>query len=304
MAFLAVEQVSRKYGAVEALREFSLTVERGETMALVGPDGAGKSTLIRILCRLVSPDSGSVTLAGANLFADFDAFKQRLGYMPQLFSLYPDLSVAENLTFYGGLFGVTGEALRNKLVRLYEFSQLAPFAQRRAGALSGGMKQKLALMCALVHDPELLILDEPTTGVDPLSRRQFWEILAELKRTGVTILVSTPYMDEVARADRACFLMSGKQLSIGTPSELAAQFEGQIYFLSREPSTQLVEALNRIERFRARRFGSGLHCYLPLHAEPGQFSQQLSLLGIDPAELIAIQPELEDRFIQLMEQPA
>lgn len=303
MAYLAVDQVSKTYGAVAALRSFSLVIERGETMALVGPDGAGKSTLIRILCRLVKRDGGTVSIEGTDLFSDFTAFKQRLGYMPQNFSLYPDLSVAENLTFYAGLFGVTGEALRTKRKRLYAFSQLAPFAERRAGALSGGMKQKLALMCALVHDPELLILDEPTTGVDPLSRRQFWEILAELKRSGVTILVSTPYMDEVARADRACFLLGGRQLSVGTPTELAGQFEGQLFHLQREPAASLVEALNRIEQFRARRFGSGLHCYLPAAAKPEQFGAELRGLGIEPSEMTKIEPELEDRFIQLMEQP-
>jgi ABC-2 type transport system ATP-binding protein len=239
---------------------------------------------------------------GKNLHANFDSFKPDLGYMPQQFSLYPDLSVEENLVFYAGIFGLYGKPYRSMRDRLYEFSSLGPFSDRRARDLSGGMKQKLALSCALIHNPKLLVLDEPTTGVDPLSRRQFWEILATLRDRGVTILVSTPYMDEVERADRACFIFDGKKLSEGTPEGLAGQFEGQTFFLDREPTAALVTAINTIDGISAGRFGAGLHVYLTHDDSLGRYRQALSTAGVSVDDLTAIPPSLEDRFIQLMEQ--
>jgi ABC-2 type transport system ATP-binding protein len=304
MSYLVLDGLSKTYGKVPALCEFSLAVERGDVFALVGPDGAGKTTALRIVCRLIDADSGMVTLDGHNLAERFDTLKSILGYMPQTFSLYQDLSVEENLIFFGGLYGVTGEAYRAKRDYLYGFSNLGPFAKRRAGALSGGMKQKLALSCALMHDPELLILDEPTTGVDPLSRRQFWEILLHLKSQGTTIVVSTPYMDEVARADHAAFIFGGRRLSVGTPSDLADQFEGQVFFLDREPSSQLVAQLNAIDGLSARRFGSALHLYIGKEQTPARFAGPLASLGVDISLLHSTPPSLEDRFIQLMETDA
>ena len=301
MSYLTVDHLTKSYGKIAALREFSLEVNEGEIFALVGPDGAGKTTLIRTLCRLIAPDSGRATVGGLDISKDFEQVKSLLGYMPQVFSLYPDLSVEENLTFYAGIYGLTGKAYREKRDYLYEFSRLGPFAGRRAAALSGGMKQKLALSCALIHEPKILILDEPTTGVDPLSRRQFWEILLELRRQGTTILVSTPYMDEVARADRACFIFNGRKLSQGTPTDLAAQFEGTIYYLDEIPTTELVHRLNSIEGIIARRFGAGMHIYLKPGDTVVRYHQQLAGFGIASAHLSLIQPELEDRFIQLME---
>jgi ABC-2 type transport system ATP-binding protein len=271
--------------------------------ALVGPDGAGKTSFIRVLCHLIDADSGMLFVDGHDAFANFEIIKPLLGYMPQQFSLYPDLSVEENLKFYGGIFGVTGSRFRAKRDALYEFSALGPFSTRRAGALSGGMKQKLALSCALIHEPKLLILDEPTTGVDPLSRRQFWEILLTLKKQGSTILVSTPYMDEVARADRACFMFGGHKLSQGTPVELASQFEGQIWFADIEPTSKVVTDLNAIAGVTARRFGAGMHIYLPADDKIERYADSFKPIGITPARLKAIPPELEDRFIQLMEHP-
>ncbi len=302
MSYLELSHISRSYGKIKAVDDFSLEINRGEIYALVGPDGAGKTTLIRVLCHLLDPDSGSVNLGGRDALADFDSIKPLLGYMPQSFSLYSDLSVEENLTFYAGIYGLTGKAFREKRDMLYTFSNLAPFAKRRAGALSGGMKQKLALSCALVHDPELLILDEPTTGVDPLSRRQFWEILIELKRQGRTILVTTPYMDEVLRADRASFIFAGKRLSTGRPVDLAAQFVGQIFYVDFEPNPKLLQRLSAIPGVVARRFGAGLHIYLKPDDRLANYASQFSELGLDPARLTPIAPELEDRFIQLMEE--
>lgn len=300
MSYLVAEQLTKSYGKIVALRELSVAVTEGEIFALVGPDGAGKTTFIRILCHLISADKGSATIGGLSVATQFDQIKPLLGYMPQVFSLYPDLSVEENLTFYAGIFGLTGQAYREKRDVLYDFSKLGPFAERRAGALSGGMKQKLALSCALIHDPKILILDEPTTGVDPLSRRQFWEILLDLKRRGTTIVVSTPYMDEVARADRACFIFNGRKLSEGTPERLAAEFEGTIYYLDEIPTTDLVHRLNAIGGLSARRFGAGMHLYLQPGEQIESYEEPLRQTGIDTTHLKTISPELEDRFIQLM----
>jgi ABC-type multidrug transport system ATPase subunit len=301
MNYLKISNISRKYGTITAVDNFSLEVNQGEIFALVGPDGAGKTTLIRILCRLLDPDNGSVTIDNRDVFAEFESLKQILGYMPQNFSLYPDLSVEENLEFYAGIYGLVGKSYQEKRDYLYTFSNLAPFAKRRAGALSGGMKQKLALSCALVHDPELLILDEPTTGVDPLSRRQFWDILLNLKRGGVTIFITTPYMDEVIRADRACFIFNGKRLSLGTPSELAGQFVGQIYYLDEIPGANMLGKLQNIEGLTIRRFGAGAHLNFLPGENPEKYAGLLREAGIDPDRLAPIAPELEDRFLQLME---
>lgn len=304
MSFLVADNLTKRYDKLTALDDFSVTVEQGEIVAMVGPDGAGKTTAIRIMCHLLKADSGTVMIDGIDVAKSPERIKPILGYMPQQFSLYPDLSIEENMTFYAGLYGLTGAAYRAKRDYLYEFSNLARFAKRRAQALSGGMKQKLALSCALIHDPKLLILDEPTTGVDPVSRRQFWEILQQLKQEGVSILVSTPYMDEVARCDRAAFVLGGRRLSLGTPSELAGSFKGQIFYIDAEPSPQLVAQLNEIDGVEAVRFGAGLHMYLAFDDKLDNHIAALRGIGLDPAKITAIKPDLEDRFIQLMETPA
>lgn len=301
MAYLVADNLSRKYDRHQALDDFSLEVDEGELFALVGPDGAGKTTMIRIICRLLDPDSGTVTINGLDVQKHYDAIKPSLGYMPQQFSLYPDLSVEENMTFYAGLYGVTGPAYRYKRDLLYEFSNLAPFAKRRAAALSGGMKQKLALSCALIHDPRLLILDEPTTGVDPLSRRQFWETLLQLKRQGVTILVTTPYMDEVARCDRAAFIFGGRKLAEDGPKQLAAAFEGSIFYIDHQPTPQLIDQIKSVAGLAAARFGAGLHLYLAPNDTLDTHLETLTQLGLDQSAINPITPTLEDRFIQLME---
>ena len=301
MSFIAADNLTKKYASVVALDGFSLEVESGTICALVGPDGAGKTTMIRILCRLLDADSGTVTIDNRDIARYYEQIKPMVGYMPQQFSLYPDLSVEENLTFYSGLYGITGKAYRRKRDQLYEFSNLAPFARRRAGALSGGMKQKLALSCALIHEPRLLILDEPTTGVDPLSRRQFWEILLQLKREGVTTLVSTPYMDEVARCDRAAFILHGRKLAEDTPARLAGAFVGRIFHVDREPTTTLLEQVNHLPGLSAARFGAGMHLYLAADDHVDRHLGPLSHLGITPDHITPIKADLEDRFIQLME---
>ena len=301
MSLLWIAHLSKAYGKVPALHDFSLSVSRGEVVALVGPDGAGKTTLMRIICNLLTPKNGEVMLDGRDVTREFEQVKAMIGYMPQTFSLYPDLSVEENLKFYAGIYGQTGEAYRRTRDRLYQFSQLGPFADRRASALSGGMKQKLALSCALLHDPEVLILDEPTTGVDPVSRRYFWQMLLSLKADGVTILVSTPYMDEAERADRTVCLFEGRKLAEGTADELAGQFVGSVFSVEQEPSTDIITRLEQSEGVRARRFGCGLLLYLDKDLTPDDIADSLASAGIDRRAMLPVAATLEDRFIQMME---
>jgi ABC-2 type transport system ATP-binding protein len=301
MNLVRIAHLSKAYDDVPALQDFSLVVGRGEVVALVGPDGAGKTTLMRILCNLLTPDNGEVMIDERDVTKEFEQVKAMIGYMPQTFSLYPDLSVEENLKFYAGIYGQTGEAYRRTRDRLYQFSQLGPFADRRASALSGGMKQKLALSCALLHDPQVLILDEPTTGVDPVSRRYFWQMLLRLKADGVTILVSTPYMDEAERADKTVCLFEGKKLAEGTAEELASQFVGSVFSVYREPSTDIIARLERRDGVKARRFGCGLLLYVDKDLTLDSIADSLSSAGIDRRALRPVTATLEDRFIQMME---
>jgi len=301
MPVITVSNLRKAYGSLQAVENISFHADRGEIYALVGPDGSGKTTTMRIICNLVRPDNGSVFINDIDVRSEFERVKPILGYMPQIFSLYPDLSVEENLFFYAGIYGRTGRSYREKRDRLYEFSDLGSFSSRRAGALSGGMKQKLALSCALIHDPRLLLLDEPTTGVDPLSRRQFWEMLLTLKKEGTAIVVTTPYMDEVARVDRACFILEGRKLAEGTPSQLTDLFEGKVYFLDMNPTRELVDSLNGIDRVTARRFGSGLHLYTGPEMDIDQLTGVLNRINIGADKITPVAPDLEDCFIQVME---
>jgi ABC-2 type transport system ATP-binding protein len=301
MNAVEILNLSKTYGSITAVDDFSMPVERGRIVALAGPDGAGKTSIFRAACGLLRFETGSITIAGYDVSREFARIKPLLGYMPQTFSLYADLSVEENLAFYAGMFEVRGSAYREKREQLYEFSGLGPFRGRRAGALSGGMKQKLALSCALVHEPEVLVLDEPTTGVDVLSRRQFWNILRELRQRGSTILVSTPYMDEVGLADRAVFLFGGKKLAEGTPPELVGLFAGSVYRVEVSPTAEHMRLLNGIDVLGARRFGSAIHLYTPAGSTIDDFRGPLAAVGIAAEEAKEVDPDLEDAFIQLME---
>src|SRR3954468_433591 len=210
IAAVLVDRVVKRFGATTALAGISFHVAPGEIFGFIGPDGAGKTTLFRILTTLILPDAGTARVLGLDVVRDLWALRRRVGYMPGRFSLYPDLSVAENLSFFASVFGTTLKAQYDLIAPIYR--QIEPFSGRRAGALSGGMKQKLALCCALVHRPDILLLDEPTTGVDAVSRREFWDLLAELRAGGLTIVVSTPYMEEAGRCDRVALIAGGRIL--------------------------------------------------------------------------------------------
>jgi ABC-2 type transport system ATP-binding protein len=216
--------VRRSFGALAAVSDVSFRLPAGRIVGLVGSDGAGKTTLLRMIATLLSPDAGSLTVAGRDVVRERAAVKEMIGYMPQRFGLYQDLTVAENLDFFMDIYGITGEDRRRRRDRYLGFSNLLPFTDRRAGDLSGGMKQKLGLACVLVHEPRVLILDEPTNGVDPVSRQEFWQILAEMKQAGMTILVSTAYLDEGERCDRLLLMHNARILADALPVEIRAGF--------------------------------------------------------------------------------
>lgn len=224
---ISVKNISKSYKKVKAIEDISFEVAEGELFGLIGPDGAGKTTLFRILTTLLLADEGQATVANYDVVKDYKSIRKSVGYMPGKFSLYQDLTIEENLTFFATIFGTTIQENYELIKDIYV--QIEPFKDRRAGKLSGGMKQKLALCCALIHKPKVLFLDEPTTGVDPVSRKEFWEMLKRLKEKGITILVSTPYMDEAALCDRIALIQEGKILEIETPKNIVANHSHKIY---------------------------------------------------------------------------
>ncbi len=219
-----VQDVSRRFGALTAVRDVSFSLPAGRIVGLVGSDGAGKTTLLRMVAGMIAPGSGTVTVAGRDTVAERAAVKELIGYMPQRFGLYSDLSVAENLDFVMDIYGITGAERAQRRERYLGFSNLLPFMERRAGDLSGGMKQKLGLACVLVHEPRVLILDEPTNGVDPVSRQEFWQILAEMKQAGMTLMVSTAYLDEGERCERLLLMHNARVIADAVPAEVRAGF--------------------------------------------------------------------------------
>jgi ABC-2 type transport system ATP-binding protein len=282
-----------------ALDGVSLEVGKGEMIGLIGPDGAGKTTLMRILCGLLVPEGGSAKVMGFDCAREERRVKEHLGYMPQRFSLYPDLTVAENIRFFADLFGVGAAERKTREERLMEFSGLGPFRKRRAGHLSGGMKQKLALSCTLIHTPEVLVLDEPTTGVDVVSRAEFWEILDGLAREGIALLVSTPYMDEAARFSRIVLLHRGRVIAEGSPAEVARGSRRKLLQI-RGPDTVRAWRLLREEGPRgieALRFGDRVHVAHETDEEDS--SVRRALAGLD-VSIVCVSPGIEDAFIALM----
>ena len=245
MIDVSVQNLSKTYeeGSVRALTDISFEVEKGELFGIVGPDGAGKTTLFRILVTLLLADSGQATVNGSDVVKDYKDIRSKVGYMPGKFSLYQDLSVEENLNFFASIFGTTVEENYHLIKDIYV--QLEPFKRRRAGNLSGGMKQKLALCCALIHRPEVLFLDEPTTGVDTVSRKEFWEMLKRLKAEGITILVSTPYMDEATLCERIALVQEGQIMSIDTPAGIIARYPDKLFAIKSDNMSGLLKDLRK-----------------------------------------------------------
>ena len=301
MTGVQIENVVKTYGAVRALDGISLEITRGEIFGLIGPDGAGKTTLFRILCTLLRPDSGTLRLEGRDIFADIGRTRSSIGYMPQRFSLYGDLTVQQNLNFFARLFGVRGEAAQRRLRELYQFSRLSEFKKRKAAALSGGMKQKLALSCALIHAPQLLILDEPTTGVDPLSRQELWELLQKIRQEGKTILVSTPYMDEAALCDRIALVHQGQVVGVGTAETIRQSYPHPLFQIKAQNLHQAEAFFKALPQVvTVRRFGDVLH--VSLEKIPGRETWDAwreksggNLLSWRPQD-----PGIEDVFLELM----
>jgi ABC-2 type transport system ATP-binding protein len=293
---VSFQNISKSYGEVEAVKNISFTVEKNEIFGLIGPDGAGKSTLFQMLATVLLPDSGTMLFDGRDVVQDFRYIRLNIGYMPGKFSLYQDLSVMENLRFFATIFNTTIEENYDLIRDIYE--QLVPFGNRRAGALSGGMKQKLALSCALIHKPKVLVLDEPTFGVDAVSRKEFWETLAELKRKGVTILVSTPYMDEAALCDRIALIQDGDILEINSPKGLIQSFNKTMRIIKPSDMHKALVFLRSRGFEQAYSFGQEIHIYLDSNE---QLEQLESLTWQNHlGDVYEKTPGVEDCFMNLM----
>ena len=304
-AIVTVDAVSKSFGDTRALDAVSFEVMPGELFGLIGPDGAGKTTLFRILTTLLVPDAGAATVLGLDSVKDLWKIRARLGYMPGNFSLYPDLTVHENLSFFASVFGTTIEAGRHLIAPIYD--QIAPFADRRADALSGGMKQKLALSCALVHRPDLLLLDEPTTGVDAVSRREFWDQLGALKRSGLTIVVSTPYMDEALRCDRVALIQEGRILDIDAPGSIGSRFRHPLVGIKSNERYRVLTLLRQMPNTHSvYPFGEELHYAdrRPISAEElaAGLQSELHRAGFD-VTVRRVVAGIEDVFMELMNEP-
>lgn len=293
-----IRGLSKSYGKVKALDAVSFDVPRGSLFGLIGPDGAGKSTLYQILTTMLVPDGGTATVAGLDVVADYRKIRSIVGYMPERFSLYPDLTVNENLHFFASLFGVSVKDNYDLIAPF--FDQLAKFPDRRAGALSGGMKQKLALGCALIHRPEILLLDEPTTGVDAVSRSEFWDMLATLREKGITILVSTSYMDEAQRCEQIALINRGRILRVDTPARLVAGIGESLYAVSAREMYPLLLALREIPSVKdCYTFGATLHVVAGDDFNPAEIARALSNRGLTDIKIEPTQGDIEDLVIKL-----
>ncbi len=303
MKSILVNNLSKSYvngkETVEALKPLSFEIDKGELFGIIGPDGAGKTTMIRILTTLILADTGKASVAGFDVVNDYKEIRKRVGYMPGKFSLYQDLSVQENLEFFATIFQTTVQENYHLIKDIYE--QLAPFADRPAGKLSGGMKQKLALCCALIHKPTVLFLDEPTTGVDAVSRKEFWEMLKRLKAQGITILVSTPYMDEASLCDRVALMQDGKFLSIDTPTQIIKNYSKKLLAIKGKEMFPLLQQLKLTEGIEMA-YPFGEYHHIVLKNESTTINQiQSQLLGIQELEIKATIPDIEDCFIYAMQ---
>ncbi len=298
---IEVNQLKKTYENVEAVKGASFSVSKGELFGLIGPDGAGKTSIFRILTTLIFPTNGKVTMMDLDVVKDYRIIRNNLGYMPQRFSLYQDLSVEENLAFFARIFGTTIEENYDLIKDIY--IQIEPFKNRLAGQLSGGMKQKLALSCALIHSPEILILDEPTTGVDAVSRKEFWEMLIRLKEKGITILVSTPYMDEANLCDRVALIQNGEIMSIDTPEKIIDNFGRKLWAIKSDNIYKLILDLKQLESINTVfPFGEYLH----ITSKTNDFDAEglVTLLkekNHNNIEFKEIKANIEDCFMELMQ---
>jgi ABC-2 type transport system ATP-binding protein len=297
---IEIARVTRRFGSNVAVDALSLEVGRGEVLAVVGPDGAGKTTLIRLICGALSPNAGAIHVDGIDVVAEPQRVQAAIGYMPQRFSLYPDLTVMENLRFYGDIFGILAEEFDKRAATLLQEFSLAPFTSRLAEELSGGMKQKLALACALIHNPATILLDEPTAGVDPVSRREFWSILFSINRSGTTIVVSTPYMDEAERANQVAFMTHGTILKCGTPHEIKASLRGEVIEIVCSDRAAARRALRDDALVRSVEiFGDTLHALVASSAQAiPEMRDRLGNARVENATLRVIPPSLEDVFVE------
>lgn len=298
--------LTRRFGPLTAVDGLHLEVPRGEIFGLVGPDGAGKTTALRLLCGLLDPSAGTVEVAGFALSRQPDQVKDHLGYMPQRFGLYPDLTVSENLVFYADLFGISRAERDARAPRLLRMTRMEPFGRRPAGKLSGGMKQKLALMCTLLHQPEVLLLDEPTNGVDPVSRRDFWAILYQLVRDGITVLVTTAYLDEAERCNRVGFLAGGRLVRCDDPRVLKQELAGGCFRLETADLRAARECLRaQAGVFSVEASGAALHVLVqPNETSPARLEAALARAGLPPRSIRPVEPSLEDVFLALVKKEA
>lgn len=299
MLSVEVKNITKSFKKVQALHETNFSVSKGELFGIIGPDGAGKTTLFRILTTLLKPGSGNATIEGYDVVKEYKKIRKIVGYMPGRFSLYQDLSVKENLEFYATIFGTTVEENYHLVKDIY--SQIEPFKNRLAGKLSGGMKQKLALSCAMIHKPTVLFLDEPTTGVDAVSRKEFWEMLIRFKEGGLTILVSTPYMDEATLCDRVVLMQEGKILSIDKPENISRTFNKKLYSVK---ATSMYNLLTELEQSEVAEtvypFGEYLHLIPKPETTKENIIEYLNKKGIAEVEINNIDPIIEDCFMDLM----
>lgn len=300
---VSCSRLSRRYGATEAVSGLDLEVAPGEVFGLLGPDGAGKTTTMRMLTGIVTPTSGSVQVLGRDMARDSEAVKPRIGYMSQRFSLYSDMTVMENLVFFADLYQVAPADRQERISDLLDAARMSPFRNRQAQHLSGGMKQKLALSCALIHTPEILFLDEPTTGVDPISRRDFWAILYGLVAGGMTMVVSTPYMDEAERCGRIGLMHRGRMLLTGKPSDLGQRPLGPVFSVTGcEPraARAALAPCPRVKRVDA--FGDRTHVVGASGATEADMAAALAAAGLAGARIEAVETTLEDLFVSLIEE--
>jgi ABC-2 type transport system ATP-binding protein len=303
------EDLTRTFDEVVAVDRLDLAVRRGEIFGLVGPDGAGKTTTIRMLATVMVPTGGQATVAGFDIVQEADQIKARIGYMAQQFSLYDELSVLENLAFFADIFDVRGQRRQARIQELLEFARLTDFTERRAARLSGGMKKKLALTCALIHEPEILLLDEPTNGVDPVSRREFWNILANLRAQDVTILISTPYMDEAERCSRVGLIYQGQFIITETPDRIKEQVEGELVQLrpvaegeALNLNRRATEAVTDLEGvLEVQTYGDLLHVFVDeAQKRMPQIESALQEASIQAEDMRQTQPRMEEAFISLI----